>query len=226
MAVTPGTLSPAARILFGLLFVACGLIPALAAFDVGPFQSSDINGPPWIGLAAGGIFIAAGIAVMLGDRLQNSSFAYGLVALILGSLAMIANWVSFGSGPRACTAEFAGVYFESGSIANDISCRAAFGIGAVLLDGVVLTMAARALREIGAPGWLPTLVEKLGIGLMLLALAPIILPLLLVLIAKSCLEAFITWRKTGEWPRNESFIQRMKARMAPKPETPPAAPNT
>jgi hypothetical protein len=226
MATTPGTMSPAARILFGLVFVACGLIPALAAFDVGPFQSSDINGPPWIGLVAGGIFIAAGIAVMLSDGLQNSSFAYGLFALILGSLAMIANWVAFGAGPRACTTAFAGLYFESGSVASDISCRAAFGIGAVLLDGVVLTMIARALREIGTPRWLPTLVEKLGVGLMLLALAPIILPLLLVLIAKSCLEAFITWRKTGQWPRNEPFIQRMKARMAARSETPPANTNT
>jgi hypothetical protein len=87
-------------------------------------------------------------------------------------------------------------------------------------------MIARALRDIGGPGRLPTLVEKLGIALLLLALAPIILPLLVVLIAKSCLEAFITWRKTGEWPRNEPFIQRMKARMAARTRTPPATPNT
>jgi hypothetical protein len=225
MAITPGTMSPAGRILFGLLFVACGIIPALSAFDVGPFRSSDINGPPWIGLAAGGAFIAAGIAVMLSDRLRNGSAAHGLFALILGSLAMIANWVAFGPGPRACTAGFAGLYFETGSLAGGIACRGAFGIGAILLDGFVLTMIARALRDIGGPGRLPTVVEKLGIALLLLALAPIILPLLAVLIAKSCLEAFITWRKTGEWPRNEPFIQRMKARKARKSGETTSSPN-
>jgi hypothetical protein len=162
---------------------------------------------------------------MLSDRLRNGSAAHGLFALILGSLAMIANWVAFGSGPRACTSTFSGVFFAVES-ANEITCRGAFGIGAMLLDGFVLTVIARALREIGTPDWLSGLVEKLAIGLLLLALAPIILPLLLVLIAKSCLEAFITWRMTGQWPRNEPFIQRMKARMAARTRTPPATPNT
>jgi hypothetical protein len=225
VATTPGTPSPAARLLFGLLFVACGIIPVLSAFDVSPFRSSDINGPPWLGLAAGGAFIAAGIALMLGDRLRNGSFAHGLFALILGSLAMIANWIAFGSGPRACTSTFSGVLFAVESVANEVACRGAFGIGAVLLDGFVLMVIARALREIGTSGRLARLVENLGIGLLLLALAPIMLPLLLVLIAKSCLEAFITWCQTGAWPRNEPFIQRMKAKMARKPEAPPATPN-
>jgi hypothetical protein len=206
--------------------MACGVIPALSAFDIGPFQSSDINGPPWIGLVAGLIFIAGGIALMLGDRLQNGSFAYGLFALIFASLAAIANWIAFGPGPRECTTSIVGLYFESDSIASAIGCRAAFGIGAVLLDGVILYMAARALRQIGTPDWLSGMVEKLGIALLLLALAPIVLPLLLVLIAKSCLEAFITWRKTGAWPRNEPFIQRMKAKWAARSGPPPATPNT
>jgi hypothetical protein len=45
---TPNTLSPAGRIFFGLLCIACGLFPALAALDVGPLHSSDIEGPPWL----------------------------------------------------------------------------------------------------------------------------------------------------------------------------------
>lgn len=223
---TSGTLSPTGRIFFGLLCIACGLIPALAAFDVGPLDSSDIAGPPWLGLVAGGIFIAGGIALMLGERLRDSPLSYGLFALMIGSFAAIANWVAFGPGPRACAVAFAGIFFEVGSLANDIACRAGFGIGAVLLDGFVLTMVAIALRQIAGPGRLPALIEKLGIGLMLLALAPILLPVMLVLIGKSCLEAFMTWRKTGAWPRNEPFIQRMKAKAARKSEIPPATPNT
>ena len=85
-----------------------------------------------------------------------------------------------------------------------------------MLDGFILYMVAIALRQIAGPGLLPTLVEKLGIGLLLLSLAPILLPVLLILIAKSCVEAFTTWRQTGQWPRNESFIQRMQASRAQK----------
>ncbi|HEY3145613.1 MAG TPA: hypothetical protein VGJ75_04645, partial [Dongiaceae bacterium] len=109
---------------------------------------------------------------------------------------------------------------------NEIACRAGFGLGAGMLDGFVLTMVALALRQIGGPGALPTLIEKLGIGLMLLSLAPILLPVLLILIAKSCVEAFITWRKTGQWPRNESFIRRMNARRAQKSRGTTTSPNT
>jgi hypothetical protein len=175
---------------------------------------------------AGGIFIAGGIALMLGDRFRNSIVSYGLFALMIASFAAVANWIAFGPGPRQCTVAFAGLFFEAGSAANEIACRAGFGLGAGMLDGFVLTMVALALRQIGGPGALPTLIEKLGIGLMLLSLAPILLPVLLILIAKSCVEAFITWRKTGQWPRNESFIRRMNARRAQKSRGTTTSPNT
>jgi hypothetical protein len=40
--------------------------------------------------------------------------------------------------------------------------------------------------------------------------------MLLIMIAKIFVESFATWRATGRWPRNEAFIQRMKARRAAK----------
>src|SRR5262245_9167856 len=107
---TSSTLSPAGRIAFGLLCIACGLFPALTALDVGPLHSEDIEGPRWLGLVAGGIFIAGGIALMLGDRLRNSIASYGLFALMVGSFAAISNWVAFGPGPRQCAVAFAGLF--------------------------------------------------------------------------------------------------------------------
>lgn len=53
-------LSPRAALGIGLVFVASGLFPMLAAFDIGPLSQEDINGPPWLGLAAGDVFAAAG----------------------------------------------------------------------------------------------------------------------------------------------------------------------
>ena len=213
---TQGTLSPAARIFIGLFCIACGVTPMLAAFDVGPLDSSAINGPPWLGFLAGGVFMAAGIAVMLGERLRNSALAYGLFAAIIGAFAAIANWIAFGPGPRECAVAFAGLLFESGSWGNEIACRAGFGIGAILLDGFVLWMIAGALRSIMGPGRLPNAVEKLGVAVLLLALAPIILPMLLFPIGRIFIEGFAIWRATGSWPRNEAFIRRMKEKRATK----------
>ena len=213
---TQGTLSPAARIFIGLFCIACGVMPMLAAFDVGPLDSSAINGPPWLGFLAGGVFMAAGIAVMLGERLRNSALAYGLFALIIGAFAAIANWIAFGPGPRECAVAFAGLLFESGSWGNEIACRAGFGIGAILLDGFVLWMIARTLRDIAGPGALPNAIEKLGVAVLLLALAPIILPMLLFPIGRIFIEGFPIWRTTGSWPRNEAFIRRMKEKRATK----------
>lgn len=212
-----GTLSPAARLILGLAFLAGGLVPALASFDIGPLDRSAINGPPWLGFLAGGVFMAGGIALILGERLRDSALSYALFALVIGAFAAIANWIAFGPGARECAIAFAGFLFESGSWGNEVACRAGFGIGAGVLNGFVLCMVAAALRNSIGPGKLPNAIESLGFAVLLLSLAPIILPMLLFLIGKILLEGFATRRKTGRWPRNEAFIARMKAKHAQKP---------
>jgi hypothetical protein len=207
--------SPAVRLILGLVCIAGGLMPVLASFDVGPLDRSAINGPPWLGFLAGAVFMAGGIALMLGGRMRNSAFSYGLFALIIGSFACIANWIAFGPGPRECAIALAGLLVSSGW-ANGIACRGGFGIGALLLDGFILSMIARALRTITGPGLLPDAIAKLGSALLILALAPIIVPMLLVGIGRIFVESFATWRATGRWPRNEPFIRRMKAKRAAK----------
>ncbi|MFH0933591.1 MAG: hypothetical protein V1879_00120, partial [Pseudomonadota bacterium] len=66
MAEPETPLTPRGRFWFGLTFVAFGIMPMLATFDIGPLGTADINGPPWLGLASGGVFVAAGLAVMAG----------------------------------------------------------------------------------------------------------------------------------------------------------------
>ena len=211
----PATPSPAVRLLLGLLCNAGGIVPVLASFDLGPLDAGAINGPRWLGFLAGAVFVAACGALILGKRLQDSVFGAALFALIIGSLACIGNWVAFGPGPRGCRIAIAGLLFEA-EWAGDVACRAGFGIGAILLDGIVLWMIAGSLRTIVGPGALANGIEKLGIVLMLIALAPIIVPMLLVMIGIVFIESFATWRATGRWPRNEGLIQRMKARRGAK----------
>lgn len=212
----PGTkpLTPVARIGFGLLCVACGLPPALAAFDLGPLHSADINGPPWLGLVAGGVFILAGLALILGDgkrQSANGPRALLFVGTIYGCFAAIANWIAFGPGPRACSVSFAGFFFD-GPLAGELSCRIGFGIGAVMLNGCLLLMAGAVLEKVRGPGWLARGMNRLGLLLLGLALAPILLLPLLWLLGRGLFDGYRAYRATGAWPRNESFIARKKAR--------------
>jgi len=205
-------LSPKARLVFGLLCVAAGILPVLASFDIGPLGREAINGPAWLGAAAGGAFIIAGIALLMGEDGSRSDhpLSYVLVGCILGALAASANWIAFGPGPRECTLAFDA--FETAQPANSVLCRTGFAIGAGILDGFLIWLAAGAAQKFGAPGTIATALERFGLIVLGVALAPIALPLAVILFGKGLLGAFITYCATGKWPRNEAFIARMKAK--------------
>jgi len=206
------SLSPKARFCFGLLCVMAGVLPVLASFDIGPLGRAAINGPAWLGAAAGGAFIIAGIALLLGEDGSRSDhpLSYVLLACALGALAAAANWIAFGPGPRECTIAFDAL--ETAMPANSMVCRTGFAIGAGILNGFLIWLAAGVAQKLGAPGIIATLLERLGIVVLGVALAPIALPLAIYLFGQGLLAAFVTYCKTGKWPRNEAFIARMKAK--------------
>lgn len=206
------SLSPKARICFGLLCVAAGILPVLASFDIGPLGHEAINGPAWLGAAAGGAFIIAGIALMLGEDGSRSDhpLSYVLVGCVLGALAASANWIAFGPGPREC-AIFIDA-FEQAEPSNNVLCRTGFAIGAGILDGFLIWLAAGAAQKFGASGSIATALERFGLIVLGVALTPIALPLVIILFGRALLGAFVSYCATGKWPRNESFIARMKAR--------------
>lgn len=211
MAETPNKpLTPVGRLIVGLVSVLAGLFPFLAAFDIGPLGREDINGPPWLGAVAGGIFILAGVAVSLGERARDSVLSHLLVLAIIAGFAAVANWIAFGPGLRECSGGFSGFFFSSSYDAGNIECRVAFGIGAGMLNGMLIWMLAATLRKLTGPGLLPDLIEKLGKAILLLSVLPILLVLVAGLVGKSLFEAWREYRKTGKWPRNEAFIARMK----------------
>lgn len=206
------SLSPKARLCFGLLCVAAGILPVLASFDVGPLGREAINGPAWLGAAAGGAFIIAGIALLLGEDGSRSDhpLSYVLIGCVLGALAAAANWIAFGPGPRECTIFMDA--FEQAEPTNSLLCRTGFAVGAGILDGLLIWLAAGAAQKFGAPGAIATALEGLGIVVLGIALLPVALPLAVILFGKALLDGFVTYCATGKWPRNESFIARMKAK--------------
>jgi hypothetical protein len=202
--------SPVARFFLGLALCAGGLFPLLGAFDIGPLHARDINGPPWLGAVAGGIFVVAGILMWIGDAATRRPWLGGaLMFLVLMGFASIGNWIAFGVGPRQCSGGISGMLFTS-SNAAEIECRAAFGIGALLLDGILVWALGIGLCKVGMDGRLPLWIQKIGQGMLLIALAPILLLLFVVTMGRALFESFLVYRHTGRWPRNEEFIRRKK----------------
>lgn len=202
--------TPGASLLFGLLFVSSGIFPMLAAFDIGPLGREDIQGPPWLGFVAGGIFVAAGLAIIAGPRalLMNSLFAI----LALAGLAALGNWVAFGAGERVCSGSLALPWLWGEGDFSGLACRIPFGLGAVITDAFLCWMIVATLQKaLGGPPRLARLL-KAAQWLILTSLLPILLPLLIVLLAGVALGAVKTRVTTGAWPRNEGFVARQKAR--------------
>jgi hypothetical protein len=193
--------------LAGLLFLLFGLLPVLGFFGIGPLTSDQVNGPPWLGLAAGGIFVAAGLALMLGNRAERLTEVLALA--IIGGLASIGNWIAFGAGERVCGGSISLPFIANTGEFSDLACRLPFGFGAMVVNAILLLAMANLLRKtLGGPPKAAGLI-KLSQWLLLVALTPLLLPLLLLLVAQSILESVRTRLVTGAWPRNGSFLRRM-----------------
>jgi hypothetical protein len=203
-------LGPGAAHLIGLVFVAAGILPMLAAFDIGPLGRADIYGPPWVGFAAGAIFSSAGLALIAGPQAPLAGGLFGV--LTLAGLAAIGNWIAFGAGHRACSGSISLPGLWTGGDLAGLACRIPFGIGALITDAFLCWMIVSVLQKaLGGPPRLARL-RKAAEWLILASLVPILLPLLLFLVAGAALGAIRTRLTSGAWPRNEEFIARQKAR--------------
>lgn len=109
--------------------------------------------------------------------------------------------VAFGFGARECSGGIAAGAFAGSHAAGDFECRVAFGIGTLLLDGMLVWTLGAGLRAMGMPGRLPDWTERLGRGLLAVALAPIVLLLVAATAGKRLVDACIAFARTGAWPR-------------------------
>ena len=134
-----------------------GFYFALVGLGLTP-SPSRINGPDWLALAAGLVFLAAGTSVLVRgwlavpDRQSNlpadapaAAVAIQWLAalVIIVSLASIGTWIAFGSGDR----EFATNLPVQGSLGETVG-RVAFGIGAIITWLMAAAVAAKGIRTI------------------------------------------------------------------------------
>lgn len=200
--------SRAGWVLSALLVVAAGLIPALAAFDIGPLHAADINGPPWLGLAAGSVFIAGGMAMLAGAAIPALQAILGVLAL--AGMAAIVNWIAFGVGERACSGAVGFLWLAADSAYAGLACRIPFGLGAAIIDAALILGVVALLQQAlgGAPRLARTI--KAAQGLLLLALAPLLLFVLVMAVLPVALGVVWHGLRSGLWPRTAAFIRRRR----------------
>ena len=95
------------------------------------FMKPSAGVPPWIGYAAGGMFVFAGL-FMLAHRLENKLYAEILAGAALLAFLTVFHWVSFGPGERMGTAT------KPFSVSHGANVKTYFAVFTVLLDLALL----------------------------------------------------------------------------------------
>jgi len=140
------------------LFIAAGLAIVLVAADVIPTDPRSLDAPRWVVAASGLTFFLAGVAMMVmpgasaGARGQVSWLGFLLVFGILGSMAAIANWIAFGPGERQFSGTISIPFIAITSGSSEWTGRIAFGVGAVILDVMLVILTYGSLRALLGSG--------------------------------------------------------------------------
>jgi hypothetical protein len=147
--------SPRAAMAIGLVVMACGVAPILGALQIIPVRLTP-GTPVWVGVAAGGIFILGGLALINGYvlgggrnfateapaavRRVQTMLGFAICALFAG----IGSWIAFGSGDRQFSSTIDLPFWHSVERGNELFGRAAFGLGALIAAAMALLVVFRS----------------------------------------------------------------------------------
>ena len=128
------------RYIMAFVTIAFGVVPILIAIGVIEPDAGSVHAPMWVLAMCGGVFILAGIMVLLG---QNSRASYFLAALLCLCFAAIGGWVAlFGAAEN-----FSGGIPFVPSKTNFSIGRITFGLGALLCLACSYLTLMKALRD-------------------------------------------------------------------------------
>ena len=111
-----------------------------------PIAAQDIHAPRWVVGAAGATFIAGGFAPLAARGGPSSIMSQITGAGVVLPLTLVANWVAFGPGARQFSGGLSFGFFAISQRASAVGGRIAFGIGATLLDILIVTIIVRRLH--------------------------------------------------------------------------------
>jgi hypothetical protein len=134
-------------VIAGIVFILMGLIPTLAGLGVIPTDDSDWGAPRWMGVVAGLMFMGAGFLLLMSSqqkqfpRIKNVVTWFGTLFVLFAftGFAAMGSWIAFGPGERRFESSLPlphmlvpiGNWLVS---LNELTGRAAFGLGAVIIS--------------------------------------------------------------------------------------------
>lgn len=120
---------------FVAAWLACGAgaVTALGVY----LQPDQLHTSAWVGYLASAVFALGGLALFARGLQWGAVYRWTIVALLV-AMAVVANWIAFGPGPRSCSAPIGLAWL----LGPGALCRFAFGLGGFL----VAAMAAWAVR--------------------------------------------------------------------------------
>jgi hypothetical protein len=174
-----------ARLLFGALFAAPGLL--IVGIGTGAIQvdPSSVHAPYWLIAMIGGMFSVVGVWLASRDTRVEPFLKPVVGPVVLFGLLTALHWVAFGPGVRECTGSVAIPFFSNSRQAGGLECRLAFGYGAVLFDGLFLSAGLSQLARKRLTGGAQALTEKASSTVLLVAIAPLLPVVLLAMAGKS-----------------------------------------
>ena len=125
------------RLIGGLISIVAGLVTATLIY----LHPENLHAPAWVAYAACAAFVFAGLTIMAYEFGLRRFHAWLVVACVTALLAPGA-WVAFGPGARKCSVALP---FFSG-VGSDLLCRAAFGVGAVIVAAILVWAVMGVLR--------------------------------------------------------------------------------
>jgi hypothetical protein len=161
--MTSNQLSRRGAFIFGLLFIACGMMPIL--MSTGILRSTATPGTPlWVGFCAGLLFVFGGVAIVVdygvadgvgpdGDFKPGTPFMIRVANYVLGLLIMglpiaVFGWVAFGPGPRAFSSSLALPFISKRWVSSELSGRLAFGAGTLVMVFMFIACGVVGLRRL------------------------------------------------------------------------------
>jgi hypothetical protein len=144
--------SPSRSRLAGVLLAAPFLVMGGFITGIGlewvPYDPAKVHAPGWVIAVCGLMFVCGGLATLRATWNQDPrpQPIFG-VAVLLG-LTLVCNWVAFGEGERrfTSTTSINDTVVDSRPVEEGTG-RFVFGIGAVILDFVLIALVINYLRK-------------------------------------------------------------------------------
>lgn len=148
------SLSPRAAIALGVVVAAAGIAIIAVALLA---NAEGFHAPRWVVASVGGAFLffggwtaycsASGYDPKRPETLPGPllQLVVGLPGLVLFALPF--HWVAFGSGPRQFSGGLSFLFFSLRSHGAETAGRIAFGIGAALIDVIIVAFLVKLARR-------------------------------------------------------------------------------